>query len=228
MSINNIANNVQKTGLCPHGLPPGACPICSGGGGGVAKMDRNTRRHPGELTWNECYALGQMMKAAQARKELAELQHQNAQLQNLQAQQRAEKFAQIFSSINNFISNIPILKKSVNFIQSTVAKLSNVIHRQTQAVLHKFTSGIKNIINDISDKLAAILGEEKLAKMKNIEKFIERAKNKLLTFLGIIAKTREEEETSEIVKQEEKKISFLDKIRRKLNLIKDENINDDN
>ena len=64
--------------------------------------------------------------------------------------------------------------------------------------------------------------------MKNIEKFIERAKNKLLKFLGIIAKTREEEETSEIVKQEEKKISFLDKIRRKLNLIKDENINDDN
>ena len=62
MTYNITSNNSAKAGLCPHGLPASACPICSGGGGGIKRTDRNTRRHAGEMTWNECYAIWQRMK----------------------------------------------------------------------------------------------------------------------------------------------------------------------
>ena len=37
MSTPIISQTTNKAGLCPHGLPPAACPICSGGGMGGAK-----------------------------------------------------------------------------------------------------------------------------------------------------------------------------------------------
>ena len=61
LPINNNVNT-KPPGTCPHGLPVGACPICSGMGGGGAKKADSTAK-PGEMSWNECYAIGQMMKA---------------------------------------------------------------------------------------------------------------------------------------------------------------------
>ena len=43
-----ITGNV-RTGTCPHGLPPGACPICNGMGGGGGSSRVNEHK-PGELT----------------------------------------------------------------------------------------------------------------------------------------------------------------------------------
>lgn len=46
--------NKSKIGTCPHGLPQGACPICSGmgGGGGARKVET---KGAGEMTWDcEC------------------------------------------------------------------------------------------------------------------------------------------------------------------------------
>ncbi len=45
-------------GTCPHGLPLGACPICSGG----RRWRRNSKkaaRPAGEMSWDECFAVGQ-------------------------------------------------------------------------------------------------------------------------------------------------------------------------
>ena len=63
-SVSRATNN--KIGTCPHGLPMGACPICNGmGGGGSVKRDNKPR----EMTWNECYAIGQMLKAQKLARE---------------------------------------------------------------------------------------------------------------------------------------------------------------
>ena len=55
MSFGAVQTNSTRTGSCPHGLPLGACPICSGGGGGtMRKADFSAK--PGEMSWNECAA----------------------------------------------------------------------------------------------------------------------------------------------------------------------------
>ena len=66
---------IQKTkiGTCPHGLPAGACPICSGMGGGGGSS-RKTTKAAGEMSWDECVAVGQMLKAqrlAQQKRDMA-------------------------------------------------------------------------------------------------------------------------------------------------------------
>ena len=81
--MSTQVSNVSKvnTGLCPHGLPPSACPICSNAAGSMRQSDRT--RKVGEMTYHECAMIGNMMKA----RALAEKRHeQNIQnrLQNLQ------------------------------------------------------------------------------------------------------------------------------------------------
>ena len=176
MSVG-VANS-SKAGLCPHGLPMGACPICSGGGGGV-RMDRNTRRNASELTWNECYAIGQMMKAAQARKDMAEMHQQNVALQNAQILAAANRFAQAFNAISTFLSNSPLAQglrtvsaltnniatKTANIVSHTLSNIANKISTFTTNIAtfaQNIANNIKNKIIDISDKIAAFFGEEKL------------------------------------------------------------------
>ena len=53
-----------RAGLCPHGLPPGACPICSGMGGSSQKVQTaDFSAKPGEMSWNECAAIGAFLKS---------------------------------------------------------------------------------------------------------------------------------------------------------------------
>lgn len=61
MSLTAIQSNNSKIGTCPHGLPQGACPICSGMSGGMKKTDFSAK--PGEMSWNECAAIGAFLKA---------------------------------------------------------------------------------------------------------------------------------------------------------------------
>ena len=218
MSVN-FSNNVNKAGVCPHGLPHGSCPICSGGG--VISMDRNTRRNAGELTWNECYAIGQMMKAAQARNDLAVLQQQNAQLQNAQIQNAALRFAQAFSSIVNFVTNFPPIKIVFTGVKSLIGYTVNFMKVTTHSFVYSNFFNLKNVLVDISDKLAAIFGEDCLAKIKNLQSFIARAVMKTSLLFAFVNQSKEEEETSEVVKNEEKKISFWQKVKRKLDFDKD-------
>ena len=222
MTFNIASNNTQKAGLCPHGLPPGACPICSGGGGGIKKMDRNTRRHPGEMTWNECFAMGLMMKAAKARKEAAAEHAEQVALQNAQLSKMHSKFVKSFV---NFVSNIPGAKtfaKLSNKVAKNIAKLTTPISNFINKQIQNIKTGFKNVIADISDKIAAIFGEEKLAKLKNLEKFAKNAKEKILSIFGFVEETeKEDKDTSEQLKKEEKKISFLAKVMKKFVMIKD-------
>ena len=50
--MSNAVQQVNKlnAGLCPHGLPPGACPICSGMGGGGGKRVGERPQKAGEMT----------------------------------------------------------------------------------------------------------------------------------------------------------------------------------
>ena len=66
----------NRAGMCPHGLPPAACPICSGGGMGGTKMRDTAATKPMRSTeWSfmKCYAAGLAIKAREARAEMLKM-----------------------------------------------------------------------------------------------------------------------------------------------------------
>ena len=72
--VSSFANTIQNTAKCPHGNPIGACPICSGMGGGGISKNRDKPRRAGEMSYNECLAEWHKMQAAKNAKNQAKLQ----------------------------------------------------------------------------------------------------------------------------------------------------------
>ena len=91
----------KSSGLCPHGFPHGACPLCSGMGGGGSSRTRNLRRRPGEMSYNECYAVWQRMKASKLEKDRIEKQQELALIKAAQNNKLSNT-----SRIANFVHRI--------------------------------------------------------------------------------------------------------------------------
>ena len=169
MSLGAVKTNSSRVGTCPHGLPLGACPICNGmGGGGAKKADFSAK--PGEMSWNQCAAIGAFLKAQKMAKQVKEQDAMNF-AQRAQAFQTAlMNSSQKIANIAQFISqNTPqIIAKPINFVLNTIiggivrtiANIPMAISNVIQAVQQK--------IADISDKLTAIMGELKASIDKKI------------------------------------------------------------
>ncbi len=175
-----------RSGSCPHGLPPGACPICSGGGaGGMRKADSTAKA--GEMSWSQCAAIGAFLKAQQeSRAQRADDFRQQAQvsfqanLQNTAAKTVA--LAQIITQ--NFP---PIIAKPVNFVLNTFGKILEVPQK-----FANLTQQFSAKLVDISDKLVAMQGELKAALKEKTEKFLAKFKK---TLKSIVAKEADERNT---------------------------------
>ena len=57
-SVQNV--NKVNSGTCPHGLAPGACPVCSKMGGGGGRVGERPQK-PGEMSYHQCAMIGAMM-----------------------------------------------------------------------------------------------------------------------------------------------------------------------
>ena len=177
-----VHTNNTKIGCCPHGLPQGACPICSGmGGGGMKKADFSAK--PGEMSWNECAAIGAFLKA-----------QKNAQMQR---QQDALNFAQISRAFQNSLINSS--QKLANIAQFFTQNTPAIIAKPIGFVLNtlvgaplRFVANIPNVISnfagkivDISDKLTAMMGELKNSIEKKISESFQTFKKKVKSLFGI-------------------------------------------
>ena len=199
-----ITGNV-RAGTCPHGLPPGACPICSGMGGGGGS--RTVERKPGELTWSQCFAIGQMMKARELAKEEA-LAESLAQAQKNMAVATAQFAAQMRdlmikflpAPVTNALSTVRnnVIMPAVRFIQNTVAAIQTTLNNAFNAVKEKAA--------EIADKLTAMFGELKAAVEKKISDKLRELKKKLFNLFGL-SETENEEEEKRI--EEEKRLFDL-------------------
>ena len=91
--MSTQVSNVNKvnTGLCPHGLPPGACPICSKMAGGALRVGERPQK-AGEMSYHQCVMLGNLMRA----RELADKRH----LQQLE--QHLEILKSLMKKVVNF------------------------------------------------------------------------------------------------------------------------------
>ena len=185
MSLTAIQSNNSKIGTCPHGLPQGACPICSGMSGGMKKADFSAK--PGEMSWNECAAIGAFLKA-----------QKNARLQR---EQDAQNFANNIKAFQNALMNVSkrlaniggffaqntpaIIARPVNFVLNTV--LGGIVR-----TIANIPSTISNIIQtvqqklaDISDKLTAMVGEFKASIEKKISESLKTLKKKIKSIFSI-------------------------------------------
>lgn len=199
-----ITGNV-RAGTCPHGLPPGACPICSGMGGGGGS--RTVERKPGELTWSQCFAIGQMMKARELAKEEAQAEAL-AQAQKSMAVATAQFAAQMLdlmikflpAPVTNALSTVHnnVIMPAVRFIQNTLAAIQTTLNNAFNAVKEKAA--------EIADKLTAMFGELKAAVEKKISDKLRELKKKLFNLFGL-SETENEEEEKRI--EEEKRLFDL-------------------
>lgn len=67
MSTNVQSISSIKSGTCPHGMAPGACPICSGMGGGGSSRVGERPQKAGEMSYHQCAMIGAMMRAREQR-----------------------------------------------------------------------------------------------------------------------------------------------------------------
>lgn len=203
----------SKIGTCPHGLPLGACPICNGmGGGGSVKKDNKPR----EMTWNECYAIGQMLKAQklarQNTQKMFAAQDMNAYLNRLQTQINNLKLAVLNSILPKPIAKAvalladAVLMPAVKIAQAVTNAIQNAAAQVSKAMNH-----IKQFAADIMDKLTAVFGEAKAAIQKKIDEKFKDIKKKVFNLFGISeAENEEDEEVKRI--EEEKKMQEEQKI----------------
>lgn len=187
MAYGAVQANSARVGTCPHGLPLGACPICNGmgGGGGMRKADFSAK--PGEMSWNECAAIGAFLKAQQN----AKLQHQqdiqNFAQQAIAFQNAMNNASQRISVLSQFVAaNTPaIIAKPVNFILNTViGGMLNAVKSLPQTI----QAAIQNLgqkLADISDKLVAVYGEIKTAIAKKISETVNELKKKVKSLFSI-------------------------------------------
>ena len=213
----STASHIQNTkiGTCPHGLPAGACPVCSGGGGNSTTR-RDIPRNPGEMTYNQCAAIGAMIQANKAAQKRAQAAEQN-RLQILVDFQRNihnihQKILDIASAISK--SMPAIISKPVNFV------LTQIVGRFVQLVVNIPTViiNVAQKIIDIADKLNSIYGEFKAAIEKTVSDFWQKTKKKLKSIFFIFSADNEDENDKKI--DETKKIfnlkTFIHKLSRKL------------
>ena len=200
MSLTAVKTNSSRVGTCPHGLPLGASPICNGmgGGGGMKKADFSAK--PGEMSWNECAAIGAFLKAQQQAKLTRQQDAQNF-AQNVQAFQNSLMNAsQKLANIGQFmLTNAPaVIAKPVNFVLNTV--LGGIV-RTIASMPAAITNALQTIqqkIADISDKLTAMIGEFKAAINKKISEAFSDLKKKVKSIFSIFKPLNTDDDDKQI------------------------------
>ena len=187
MSVTSLQTNSARVGTCPHGLPLGACPICNGmgGGGGMKKADFSAK--PGEMSWNECAAIGAFLKAQQQAKLQREQDAQNFALRVQAFQNALMNSSQRLANISQFFSNNTpaIIAKSVNFVLNTVlGGIARTIANLPAAISNTIQT-IQQKLADISDKLTAMMGELKASIDKKIYEAFKDLKKKVKSLFSI-------------------------------------------
>jgi len=173
--ITSIAVN---RGLCPHGLPFAACPICSGKSGGASAAGGSSK----EMTWDECYAVGQRLKAEAQRTQDANRYNADTLALALQSNKTYQAIAarvaiiadfmqrNFVAPISNFLSNV------VNFVTRPIINFVNsILNSPMVMAMKQVAANIQKGFSNICDKLAAVIGEPMMA----VAQFAAEVWNKL-------------------------------------------------
>ena len=208
--------NINKAGTCPHGVAPGACPICSGMGGGGGLRPGERVQKPGEMSYHECAMIGAMMRAREAQQKMHEenLRLHAEAMKNFERNMLnlAQRIADFSASMQKFLPLKPLAFVINTFLLPVVkafADLANALSGTGE----KF-SAIKEKFIDIQDKLNAIFGEAKAFIEKKVSELVSMVKSKLENIFKIFKRNNTKDDETKI--DEDKKIfrlkTFIQKI----------------
>lgn len=214
LAISAVQTSGVRSGLCPHGLPPGACPICSGGMGSSKVVTADFSAKPGEMSWNECAAIGAFLKSIQNARLAREADYQNQIIAMAQFQNNMTKMAQ---NLQTFIQNMsqsaltrPLAMVAQNILLPVVKFMKDLPVNFLQA-----TANLAQKLTDITDKLTAIYGELKAAMDKKFSDFAKKVKKKIISIFEIFRaenESSEDERIEDYQKQLNKLQTLLEKI----------------
>lgn len=214
LAISAVQASGVRSGLCPHGLPPGACPICSGGMGSSKVVTADFSAKPGEMSWNECAAIGAFLKSIQNARLAREADYQNQIIAMAQFQNNMTKMAQ---NLQTFIQNMsqsaltkPLAIVAQNILLPVVKFMKDLPVNFLQA-----TANLAQKLTDITDKLTAIYGELKAAMDKKFSDFAKKVKKKIISIFEIFRaenESSEDERIEDYQKQLNKLQTLLEKI----------------
>lgn len=207
MTVGVSSVTAVKSGLCPHGFPPGACPICSGMGGASKVQTADFSAKPGEMSWNECAAIGAFLKSLQNARLAREADYQSQLVNIAMFEKNMAKTAQ---NLNLFIQTL-----SQHVVTKPVAVvLQKVVLPIIETVKNLPVNVMQTVVN-ISDKLAAIYGELKAAINKKISDFMNKVKKKLVSIFQIFTTDNDADENELMIELEKK----LEKLKKMINKI---------
>lgn len=207
MPVAGVQGNTVGGATCPHGLPHGACPICSGGMGGASQKKADFSAKPGEMSWNECAAIGAMMRAAKLQKELNAQAQENRMMQIAQFETTmmnvSQKLAQLAAVISN---NMPaaIAKPAAFVLNKVLIPVLNTLKNIPQNLARAFDA-MRQKVFDIQDKLNAMFGELKNSIEKKISETLANFRKKVQLLFQVEESTHTTDEEKEI---EEEKRTF--------------------
>lgn len=200
MSFGAVQTNSARVGTCPHGLPLGACPICNGmgGGGGMKKADFSAK--PGEMSWNECAAIGAFLKAQQNAKLQRQQDAQNFAQQAIAFQNAMTNASRRIASLAQFFSaNTPaIIARPVNFVLNNIIGSAINTIKNIPASISNAIQTLGQKLADISDKLTAMVGELKAAINKKISETFSELKKKVKSLFSIFSPQDADDEEKKI------------------------------
>lgn len=190
----------HKAGTCPHGMPLGACPICNGIAGGNSTSKRDIPRNVGEMSYNQCAAIGAMLRAQKNAKAQAKLAQQNHLQALADFQKNISNTHQRIMALSVLITNTTpaIIAKPVNFILNNIVGKALTIIQNLPTTIANFVQTVNQKITDISDKLTAIYGELKAAIGEKISKFTSDLKKKLKSLFFVFSSQETDDEDKKI------------------------------
>ena len=214
LAISAVQASGVRSGLCPHGLPPGACPICSGGMGSSKVVTADFSAKPGEMSWIECAAIGAFLNSIQNARLAREADYQNQIIAMAQFQNNMTKMAQ---NLQTFIQNMsqsaltkPLAMVAQNILLPVVKFMKDLPVNFLQA-----TANLAQKLTDITDKLTAIYGELKAAMDKKFSDFAKKVKKKIISIFEIFRAENENSE-DERIEDYQKKLSKLQTLLEKI------------
>ena len=159
------------------------------------------------MSWNECAAIGAMMRAAKLRKQMNAQAQENRMLQIAKFESTmmnvSQRLAQIAANIAN---NMPsAIAKPMNFvINKMILPIVNNL-KNVPANIMKAMDNLKQKLFDIQDKLNAVFGELKNSVEKKISDAFTNLKKKIRTLFHV---EESAETTDDEKKVEEDKRAF--------------------
>ena len=214
------SQSTSRAGMCPHGLPPAACPICSGAGmsGGGKKHDavKMTKPMSNEWSWMKCYTVGLSMKAAAARveanKTAFERQIEFASQMHKQIQNLADRIRNSLDNIQKLLPQ-PVANIVQNIASFVINPILNLIS-QIPKLIEKFANfqqNLANMLQQAGEKLTALLADLKKFIDKTITDNVKKIAKKI--FLFFISNAEDEnynnDETLAVFKSREIKKYFI-------------------